>query len=473
MPVTGDTMVRVEKDTLGEVEVPDDVYYGPQTARAVINFRVSGQRLPPAFIRAQAAIKMASAKANIKAGKLDRKPGDAIHKAAQEVRSGRFDDHFVLDAFQSGAGTSQNMNANEVIANRALEILGYHKGRYDVIHPNDHVNMSQSSNDTTHTAIHIAATETIINELLPVLETLQYEIDAKAKEYIGVVKPGRTHLQDAVPVTLGQEFSGYSRMLKLDKQRLENVLKDLKELNMGGTATGTGLNTPEGFGDAAINEMNHITGIDFRLAENPFEATQGAGAILGTSATLKGIAVDLTKLANDLRLLSSGPRTGFGEIVLGAVQPGSSIMPGKVNPVMAEMLNMVCFQVVGNDTAIMMAAQAGQCELNVFTPVLAHNILNSITILAGGVDSFNERCLKGLTVNVEHCSKMAESSLALGTSLAPIIGYERAAEITYEAYRTNSTIREVVEKKDFGLSKEEIDDLLNPLNMTGVRNDRT
>ncbi|RNI14919.1 aspartate ammonia-lyase [Methanohalophilus sp. RSK] len=466
-------MVRVEKDTLGRVEVPEDVYYGPQTARAVINFRVSGQRLPPAFIRAQAAIKMASAKANMKAGKLDRTLGEAIYKASQEVRSGRFDDHFVLDAFQSGAGTSQNMNANEVIANRALETLGYHKGRYDVVHPNDHVNMSQSSNDTTHTAIHIAATETIINELLPVLETLQDELDAKAKEYIRVVKPGRTHLQDAVPVTLGQEFSGYSRMLKLDKRRLENVLKDLKELNMGGTATGTGLNTPEGFGDSAINEMNHITGIDFRLAENPFEATQGAGAILGTSAALKGIGVDLTKLANDLRLLSSGPRTGFGEIVLPAVQPGSSIMPGKVNPVMAEMLDMVCFQVVGNDTAVMMAAQGGQCELNVFTPVLAHNILNSITILTGGIDSFNERCLRDLTVNADHCSKMAESSLALGTSLAPKIGYEKAAEITYEAHRTNSTIREVVERKDLGLSKEEIDDLLDPLNMTGAGNDRT
>jgi fumarate hydratase class II/aspartate ammonia-lyase len=416
---------------------------------------------------------MASAKANMKAGKLDRTLGGAIYKAAQEVRSGRFDGHFVLDAFQSGAGTSQNMNANEVIANRALEILGYHKGRYDVIHPNDHVNMSQSSNDTTHTAIHIAATEKITNELLPILKTLQYELDSKAKEYIGVVKPGRTHLQDAVPVTLGQEFSGYSRMLKLDKQRLESTLEDLKELNMGGTATGTGLNTPEGFGDIAIKEMNHITGIDSRLAENLFEATQGAGAILGTSAALKGIAVSLIKVANDLRLLSSGPRTGFGEIVLPAVQPGSSIMPGKVNPVMAEMLNMVCFQVIGNDTAVMMAAQGGQCELNVFTPVLVHNILNSITILAGGIDSFNERCLRGLTVNEDHCSKMAESSLALGTSLAPKIGYERAAEITYEAHRTNSTIREVVERKELGLSKEEIDDLLNPLNMTGAGNDRT
>lgn len=466
-------MVRVEKDTMGEMGVPDDAYYGPQTARAVKNFRVSGQKLPPAFIRAQAAIKMASAKANMKAGKLDPGLGEAIYKAGREVRDGKFDDHFVLDAFQSGAGTSQNMNANEVIANRALEILDYHKGRYDIIHPNDHVNMSQSSNDTTHTAIHIAATETITNELLPVLKSLQDELDSKAKEYMRVVKPGRTHLQDAVPVTLGQEFSGYSRMVELGILQLGRVLEDLKALNIGGTATGTGLNKPDGFSEVAIQEMNHITGIDFRLTGNPFEATQGADAILSTSSALKGISVSLIKIANDLRLLSSGPRTGFGEIVLPAVQPGSSIMPGKVNPVMAEMLNMVCFQVVGNDTTIMMAAQGGQCELNVFTPVLAHNILNSITILTGGVDCFNERCLKGLTVNVDHCLKLAESSLALGTSLAPRIGYEKAAEITYEAHRTNSTIREVVERKDLGLSKEEIDDLLDPLNMTGAGNDRT
>ncbi|MFW5986715.1 MAG: class II fumarate hydratase [Methanohalophilus sp.] len=466
-------MVRVEKDTLGEVDVPDDVYYGPQTVRAVNNFRVSDQRLPPAFIRAQAAIKMASAKANMKAGKLDRTLGEVIYKAAREVRDGRFDDNFVLDAFQSGAGTSQNMNANEVIANRALEILGYHKGRYDILHPNDHVNMSQSSNDTTHTAIHIAATETITNELLPVLNNLQDELDAKTKKYMEVVKPGRTHLQDAVPVTLGQEFSGYSRMVELGILQLGRVLEDLKALNMGGTATGTGLNKPNGFSEVAIQEINHITDIDFRLTENFFEATQGAGAILGTSSALKGISVSLIKIANDLRLLSSGPRTGFGEIVLPAVQPGSSIMPGKVNPVMAEMLNMVCFQVVGNDTAVMMAAQGGQCELNVFTPVLAHNILNSITILAGGVDCFNERCLKGLTVNVDHCLKLAESSLALGTSLAPRIGYEKAAEITHEAHRTNTTIREVVERKDFGFSKDEIEELLNPLNMTGEGNERT
>ena len=465
--------MRVEKDTLGEVVVPDDAYYGPQTTRAVKNFRVSGQRLPPTFIRAQAAIKMASSKANMKAGKLDQTLGEAIYKAAQEVRDGRFDDNFVLDAFQSGAGTSQNMNANEVIANRALEILGYHKGRYDVIHPNDHVNMSQSSNDTTHTAIHIAATETITNELLPVLNSLQDELATKVKKYMQVVKPGRTHLQDAVPVTVGQEFSGYSRMLELGIMQLESALEDLKELNMGGTATGTGLNKPEGFSEAAIQEMNHITGIDFRLTENPFEATQGAGAVLFISSALKGISVSLIKLANDLRLLSSGPRTGFGEIVLPAVQPGSSIMPGKVNPVMAEMLNMVCFQVIGNDTTIMMAAQGGQCELNVFTPVLAFNILNSITILKGGIYSFNERCLKGLTVNVDHCSKLAESSLALGTSLAPKIGYEKAAEITYEAHRTNSTIREVVERKKLGLSNDEIEELLNPLNMTGEGHDRT
>ncbi|MBP2029498.1 fumarate hydratase class II/aspartate ammonia-lyase [Methanohalophilus levihalophilus] len=462
-------MARVEKDTLGNVEVPDDVYYGPQTTRAVENFRVSGQRLPPVFIKAQAAIKMASARANMETGKLEHLIGEAIYKAASEVREGKFDDQFVLDAFQSGAGTSQNMNANEVIANRALELLGFGKGRYDIINPNDHVNMSQSSNDTTHTAIHIAATETLANVLVPALRSLQKEIDSKSDEYMEIVKPGRTHLQDAVPVTLGQEFSGYSRMLKLGFQRLHRAMIDLKELNMGGTAVGTGLNTPPGFSNSAIREMKLITGIDFRLTENTFEATQGAGAILATSAALRDIAITLIKIANDLRLLSSGPRTGIGEIILPAVQPGSSIMPGKVNPVMAEMMNMVCFQVIGNDTTITMAAQGGQFELNVFTPVLAHNLLDSIKILSGGIDCFNERCIKGIEVNVKRCTELAESSLALGTSLAPKIGYEKAAEIAYEAHRNNKTVREIVENSELGITKEEAAELFDTLRMTGAK----
>jgi fumarate hydratase class II len=458
-------MVRIEKDTMGRVDVPDDAYYGPQTVRAVRNFKVSGLKLPPVFIHAQAVIKQASAKANMDAGKLDLVIGEAVIRAASEVREGRFNDQFVVDVFQSGAGTSQNMNANEVIANRALEILGKPKGRYDIIHPNDHVNMSQSSNDTTHTAIHIAAMDSLSSRMLPALHLLYEGLTTRSKEFVDIVKPGRTHLQDAVPVTLGQEFGSYARMVELGINGLIASMDGLAELNLGGTAVGTGLNTPAGFGEKALSEVNRITDLKFRLAQNPFEATQGAGAILGASSALRSIAVSLVKIANDLRLLSSGPRTGLGEIELPAVQPGSSIMPGKVNPVMAEMLNMACFQVVGNDTAIMMAAQAGQLELNVFTPVMAHNLLGSIEILAGAVESFNEKCLAGITANRERCESLARSSLALTTALVPATGYEKAAKIAYQAYRDNRTIREVV--LDLGLMTEaEVDELLDPLSMT-------
>jgi len=461
-------MVRVEKDTMGWVDVPDEAYYGPQTVRAVNNFSVSGLKLPPVFIKAQAVIKQASAKANMDAGKLDLVIGEAIIQAASQVQEGRFDDQFVVDAFQAGAGTSQNMNANEVIANRALEIMGEPRGRYDMIHPNDHVNMSQSSNDTIHTAIHLAAMESLSNRVLPVLSLLHKGLIDRSGEFMDIVKPGRTHLQDAVPVTLGQEFSGYTRMVELGIKRLFASMDYLAELNLGGTATGTGLNASEGFGEMAISEVNRITGLEFKLAENRFESTQGAGAILGASSALRNIAVDLIKIANDLRLLSSGPRTGIGEINLPAVQPGSSIMPGKVNPVMAEMLNMACFQIVGNDTAIMMAAQAGQLELNVFTPVMAHNLLGSIEILAGAVESFNRQCLPGITANVERCESLARKSLALTTALAPKLGYDKAADIAYQAYRDNKTIREVVLDLDL-LIEEEVDEILDPHNLTEVR----
>ncbi|WP_342305282.1 aspartate ammonia-lyase [Methanolobus sp. ZRKC5] len=465
-------MVRLEKDTLGEVEVPDNVYYGPQTARAMDNFKVSGESLPIEFIKAQAAIKIASAKANMKSGKLDSFIGNAIVEAAYDIRNGMMADQFVIDAFQSGAGTSQNMNANEVIANRALEILGHEKGRYDIIHPNDHVNMSQSSNDTTHTAIHISAVEILTTNLLPVIDELLRTLQEKSAEFMPVVKSGRTHLQDAVPITLGQEFSGYSRMIELDRKRLLESMEELLELNMGGTAIGTGLNAPSGFSDISIREMKDITGIDFRIADNSFEATQGAGAILACSAALRGLAVSLTKISNDLRLLSSGPRAGLGELNLPAVQPGSSIMPSKVNPVMAEMLNMASFQVIGNDTAIMMAAQAGQLELNVFTPLLAHNLLMSIKLLTGAIDSFNRKCLKGLSANIERCAELAGSSLALATSLAPIIGYDKAAEVAYRAHRENRSIKEVVTEMEL-LTDKESEDLLDPVKLTGLTDDRS
>lgn len=460
-------MVRLEKDTLGEVEVPDNVYYGPQTARAVENFKVSGERLPEDFIKAQAAIKMASAKTNIHLGKLDPEIGKAIVQAATELREGKLDEHFVVDVFQSGAGTSQNMNANEVIANRSLEIKGFERGRYDIIHPNDHVNMSQSSNDTTHTAIHIAAMETLKSELLPNVIELHSILNEKTSEFINIVKPGRTHLQDAVPITLGQEFSAYARMIELSIDKIFRAINDLGELNMGGTAVGTGLNAPEGFGKIAVFEINQITGLDFRLTENPFEATQSADAILNTSAALRSLSVNLIKIANDLRLLSSGPRASIGEINLPAVQPGSSIMPAKVNPVMAEMLNMAAFQVIGNDTTIMMAAQGGQLELNVFTPLLAYDLLKSIRVLSGAIHSFNRRCLQGITANVQRCAKLAESSLALATSLAPRIGYEKAAEISYQAHIENKSIKDVVSEMQI-LKEKEISELLDPMKLTGV-----
>ncbi len=463
----GDFVARLEKDTLGEVEVPDDAYYGPQTVRALNNFRVSDEKLPAGFVKAQAAIKIASAKANMQTGKLDSHIGEPIVEAAFEIRDGKMRDHFVVDAFQSGAGTSQNMNANEVIANRALEIMGYEKGRYDVIHPNDHVNMSQSSNDTAHTAIHISAVESLNSELIPEIDRLLSSLNAKAIEFNKVVKPGRTHLQDAVPLTIGQELSAYVRMLELDKKRLVESVDCLLELNMGGTAVGTGLNTPPEFSRIAIQEIRSVTGIEFRITENAFEATQGAGAILECSAALRGLAVSLTKIANDLRLLSSGPRAGIGELNLPAVQPGSSIMPGKVNPVMAEMLNMVCFQVLGNDTAIMMASQGGQLELNVFTPLLAHNLLKSITLLTGGIASFRNKCVDGLTANIEKCAELAGSSLALATSLAPMIGYDKAAEVAYRAHRENLSVKDIVIEMGL-LEKSELERLLDPIELTGI-----
>ncbi|WP_292486672.1 aspartate ammonia-lyase [Methanohalobium sp.] len=459
-------MVHIERDTLGDVEVPDDVYYGPQTARAVINFKISNHQLPFEFIRAQAVIKWASAKSNIRTSKLNPEIGNAIISAASEVRDGKLNDQFVVDAFQSGAGTSQNMNANEVIANRALEMLGYEKGRYDIVHPNDHVNMSQSSNDTTHTAIHIAAMESLNSSLIPVLKQLYNDFKIKSSEFNNVVKPGRTHLQDAVPITLGQEFSGYTRMLEMGIKRLDNSIDRLAELNMGGTAVGTGLNAPKDFGYFAVEEVNRITGLNFKLADNYFEATQSAESILELSSALRGLAISLIKIADDFRLFSSGPRTAIGEIRLPAVQPGSSIMPGKVNPVMAEMLNMVCYQVVGNDTAIMMASRSGQMDLNVFTPVLAHNLLDSIQIMSGGLESFNNRCLKGITANIKHCENLAKSSLSLATALAPKIGYEKAAEVAYLAYNEGKTVRQVILEKDL-LVESEVDELLDLIKMTG------
>ncbi|MEK6977177.1 MAG: aspartate ammonia-lyase [Candidatus Hydrothermarchaeota archaeon] len=451
---------RVERDTLGEVSVPKNAYYGAQTQRAVENFPVSGLRLQVRFVRAQGTIKKAAALANIEAGGLDRRVGEAIVRAAQEIIDGRLNDQFVVDVYQAGAGTSQNMNANEVIANRAIELLGGRRGEYRLVHPNDHVNMGQSTNDTIPTAIHIAALDGIERELIPALEGLRDALRGKAREFHGVIKAGRTHLQDAVPIRLGQEFGAYAAMVDHGIARVKRASGDLRELNLGGNAVGTGINTRPGYAERAIAEINKMTGLHFHKAEDLFEATQNTDAVVDVSGALRTLVTSLMKIADDLRLLSSGPRTGLREINLPAVQPGSSIMPGKVNPVMAEMLDMVCFQVIGNDAAVARAGQAGQLELNVMMPVIAYNIINSIEILTGGVRAFTERCVRGITCNPEICARYAELSTAVVTALTPRLGYEKAAALAKEASEKGKTIRELVLEKGL-IPEEELRQLLD------------
>jgi len=456
---------RMERDTLGDVKVPKDAYYGAQTQRAVGNFRVSSLRLPPAFIRAQAIVKKSAAAANIAAGKLDKKIGEAIVKAADEVMAGKFDTQFVVDVFQAGAGTSQNMNINEILANRAAEILGGKKGEYGVVHPNDHANMSQSTNDTIHAAIHISAYTEIHKRLLPALERLEKALDEKAIEFDGIVKSGRTHLQDAVPMRLGQEFGGYAAMIKKSRRRIEQASDALLELCIGGTALGTGINTDPNYRENAISSINEITGFKFREPENMFEAMQNLDAVVEIAGALRVLITSLRKIADDFRLLNSGPRTGLAEIQLPPVQPGSSIMPGKVNPVLAEMLNMVCFHALGCDTCLLTSGQAGQFELNVMMPVVAYNLLLEIEILTGGVDSFVERCVTGITANEKQCRLFAEKSAALATALNQHIGYQRAAELAKEALEKDELIRDLVISKDI-MDKDELEKILDIHAMT-------
>ncbi len=457
--------MRIEKDTLGKVEVPDSAYYGAQTQRAIHNFPISGLKLPRRFIKAQGIVKLAAARANGHLGLLDKKKFKAIEKAALEVIKGLHDSHFILDVYQAGAGTSQNMNANEVIANRAIELLGGKSGDYKLVHPNDHVNMAQSTNDTFPTALYISAFESLHHEFIPALKILQTTLLHKSRGFDRIIKSGRTHLQDAVPVKLGQEFSGYAAAIKNDIRRIQKASDSLLYLPIGGNAVGTGINAHPRFKNYTVREIREITGIKFRSSLNMFEGIQNVNPALELSASLRGAAVTLIKIANDIRLLSSGPRTGFAEIKLPAVQPGSSIMPGKVNPVMAEMLNMVCFQVIGNDTTIAYAAQAAQLELNVMMPLIAYNLLFSIEILSNAVSVFTEKCLKGICANAERCKEFAEASLALATALNPIIGYAAAAEISKEAYRTCKTVRQVVVEKGI-LTEEEARHILDPSRLT-------
>ncbi len=458
------TGFRIERDSMGEMQVPDDAYYGAQTARAVENFPISGLRFNRAFIRALGLIKKYAASSNEELAKLPSDLAKAIQSAAAEVIDGKWDNHFVVDIFQTGSGTSTNMNANEVIAHRASEILSGNRNS-KTIHPNDHVNLGQSSNDVIPTAIHISALESIQQKLLPALDELKREIEREALKFSEVIKIGRTHLQDATPIFLGQEFSGYAAQVSRGIDRIRDAEKRMGELALGGTAVGTGINTHPEFARRTISKIAADTGLALSEAGNHFEAQGSRDACVEMSGALKTVAVSLIKIANDIRLLGSGPRLGLGELKLPATQPGSSIMPGKVNPVMCEMLIQVGAQVIGNDAAITFSGASGQLDLNVMMPVITHNLLQSIELLANGSRVFAQRCVAGLEAEQEQCESNVERSLAMCTSLAPVIGYDTAARIAKIAYETNRNVREVAEEIS-GLAKEQLNDLLDARKQT-------
>jgi fumarate hydratase class II len=449
---------------MGPVKVPKQAYYGAQTQRAVENFPVSDWRFGREFLYALGLIKFAAAKTNVELGLLGKRAAKAIEQASQEVMEGRWDKQFVVDIFQTGSGTSTNMNANEVIANRANEILGNKKGTYRPVHPNDHVNLGQSSNDVFPSAIHIASVTLLQQKLLPALRDLHQSLKDKGREFHSILKIGRTHLQDATPIRLGQEFGGYARQVELGIHRIQNAMKSLSELPLGGTAVGTGINTHPLFAKKAIALMNKKIGYRFYEALDHFEAQGARDALVEMSGTLKTVAVSLIKIANDIRWLGSGPRCGIGEILLPETQPGSSMMPGKVNPVIPESLIQVCAQVIGNDSAITLGGLSGNFELNVMMPLIAYNLLQSIHLLANAVNNFSKRCIKGLKADRKRCEEMVEKSLALATALTPKIGYEKAARIAKKAYVQDKTIRQVVEEEGL-FSKEELNLLLDPRSM--------
>jgi len=455
---------RIERDSIGELEVSSDKYYGAQTQRSLENFKIGGEVFQREFIRAYGLIKKAAASVNHRFGNINDKILDAIHKASDEVISGTLDEHFPLVIWQTGSGTQTNMNFNEVIANRAIEILGGKLGSKDPVHPNDHVNMSQSTNDTFPTAINIAAVESIHHNLIPSARRLKLSLDNKSKEFGSIVKLGRTHLQDATPLSLGQEFSGYVSALDHGIKRLETSLGHCKELAMGGTAVGTGINSVSGFAEEVADEISSLTGIEFVTAENKFEALGGQDCIVELSGSLKVLAGSLFKIANDLRWLSSGPRSGIGEIVLPANEPGSSIMPGKVNPTQCEAMTMLCTQVMGNDTTITFAGASGNFELNVYRPVIAYNILQSIRLLSDGCDSLRTNAVDGIEPNLERINHNLYNSLMLVTALNPHIGYDKASEVAKKAYKENTTLRDAIEKLGY-MSGEEFDNLVKPEDM--------
>lgn len=455
---------RIEKDSLGEMEVPAAAYYGAQTARALQNFPISGLKPHPAFVWAVVIIKKCAARANMSTGRLAAEIGTAITAAADEVLAGGLADQFVVDPFQAGAGTSHNMNVNEVLANRALELLGRQRGDFSTLHPNDHVNMAQSTNDLIPTAIRLASLE-LLDPLLETLEALENALAAKGSEFDHILKSGRTHLQDAVPIRLGQEFGAYAAAIRRNREGLESCIPALLELGIGGTAVGTGLNAEPAYITAIIDELALATGFPLTASPDLFEAMQNMDPFLALSSALRRTAVTIGRIANDLRLLSSGPRTGLDEIRLPAVQPGSSIMPGKINPSMAEMANMVCYQVMGCDQAVMLAVQAGQLELNVMMPLIAYNLLFSMELLKNCVQKFTDSCITGIRANEERCRRYLEDSLGLVTVLAPSIGYNAAAEVAKESVATGRSIREIVLARAL-MSAAELEEALRPEHLT-------
>jgi len=461
------TESRMETDSLGPIEVPADRYWGAQTQRSLHHFSIgdpAADRMPIEVVKTLALLKKAAAMVNTDLGLLDRKLADLIIAAAEEVLDGTLDDHFPLYVWQTGSGTQTNMNVNEVLSNRAIEIAGGELGSKKPIHPNDHVNMSQSSNDTFPTAMNVAAAQQLVERVLPAASALRDAIDAKAAAWVDIVKIGRTHLQDAVPLTLGQEFSGYVAQLDDDIERLEQTLPHLYELAIGGTAVGTGLNAPEGFGDACATKIADLTGLPFVQAPNLFAALAANDAIVHTSGALATLAASLMKIANDIRWLGSGPRAGVGELLLPENEPGSSIMPGKVNPTQSEAMTMVVTQVFGNDTAIKVAGSQGNFELNVFKPVMIRNLMHSTRLLADVCGTFREFCVEGLEPNRERIEELVHRSLMLVTALAPKIGYDKAAEIAKKAHREGVTLKEAALALGY-LTEEEYDDMVVPEKM--------
>lgn len=458
---------RIEKDFLGSMEIPKEVYYGIQTMRAIENFPITGQKVDKELIRAFAIVKKSAAQANAVTGHLDQKIANAIIQAADEIIEGKWHDQFVVDPIQGGAGTSLNMNSNEVIANRALEILGHEKADYKTISPNSHVNMAQSTNDAFPTAIHVSAVHLLI-QLLDVMEDMVSTFEAKAKEFDHIIKMGRTHLQDAVPIRLGQEFRAYAKVLRRDMKRIKQSKEELYEINLGATAIGTYLNADAAYIKSAVEFVEENTGLPFKQCEDHVDGTQNTDIYTEVSASLKICMLNISKICNDLRLMASGPKTGFAEILLPERQPGSSIMPGKVNPVMLEVINQIAFQVTGNDTTISMASEAGQFELNVMEPVLVFNLLQSIRIMSNGFTAFTNYCLKNIKANEKVLRDNVDRSIGVVTAIAPHVGYEMASKLAREALETGESVRSLCLKYEL-FTEEQIDIILDPFRMTTLQ----